>query len=298
MKKSLIILLSILTLTACTTQTKEITTETSVAASATVTTAEIITESTSAAEKITSTDNLNGTDTSCVPENFNNEGKFDIVSEMRDITSYKEIFTELVYAELENNRTAQEDVHFKPVGLENISVIDAMESDMFLLDANSDGAPELFTGTHGTAGTGCYTVYSADEGIYGNSCFTWLIDEFRIVDGEMYAPSGNNWYWGWTKLCKGLSSVHVQLVYPDAGAYDVDIRLSDGTEKKLTSVPEAEINELFQEYLGISAKELENSSSESPSYVRACLSVPDPENYTKEDIYNCIAELLAEYAGK
>ena len=91
----------------------------------------------------------------------------------------------------------QENVHFKPVSLENISVIDAMESDIFLLDTNSDGAPEL-----------------------------------------------------------------------------------------------------FQEYLGISAKELENSGSDSISYVRACLSVPDPENYTKEDIYNCISELLAEYAEK
>ncbi|MBQ8825846.1 MAG: hypothetical protein IJ007_02000 [Oscillospiraceae bacterium] len=58
MKKSLIILLSILTLTACTPQTAEITTETSAVTNTAVTTAETTNESTSVTEEITSAEKI------------------------------------------------------------------------------------------------------------------------------------------------------------------------------------------------------------------------------------------------
>ena len=58
MKKTLITLLSILTLTACTPQTEKITTETSAVTSTAVTTAETTIESTSVTEEIISTEKI------------------------------------------------------------------------------------------------------------------------------------------------------------------------------------------------------------------------------------------------
>ena len=152
-------------------------------------------------------------------------------------------FADMVYDELQNNKTSDDPTTFAPISIDHEipeSGFDpeAFTADMILLDINSDGIPELFTGGHGAIGTGRYTVYSADEGSYGNSTFTWSIDGFRIVDGDMYVSSGSNSYWGWVKLCS-----------------DDNPRL----------------------------------------YVRDTLRVPDPDNYTAEDIYSCLAPLLERY---
>ena len=152
-------------------------------------------------------------------------------------------FADMVYDELQNNKTSDDPTTFAPISIDHEipeSGFDpeAFTADMILLDINSDGIPELFTGGHGAIGTGRYTVYSADEGSYGNSTFTWSIDGFRIVDGDMYVSSGSNSYWGWVKLC----------------------------------------------------------SDDNPGlYVRDTLRVPDPDNYTAEDIYSCLAPLLERY---
>ncbi len=152
-------------------------------------------------------------------------------------------FADMVCDELQNNKTSDDPTTFAPISIDHEipeSGFDpeAFTADMILLDINSDGIPELFTGGHGAIGTGRYTVYSADEGSYGNSTFSWSIEGFRIVDGDMYVSSGSNSYWGWVKLC----------------------------------------------------------SDDNPGlYVRDTLRVPDPDNYTAEDIYSCLAPLVERY---
>lgn len=105
------------------------------------------------------------------------------VTSALDIDACAEVFANLVYAELENNKTAENPTTLKPIRndfAESDLGFDmaAMEADIFLIDTNFDGIPELFAGGHGMMGTGRYSVFSADGVSYGNEMFTWWLDGF------------------------------------------------------------------------------------------------------------------------
>ncbi len=208
-------------------------------------------------------------------------------------------FADMVYDELQNNKTSDDPTTFAPISIdheipESGFDTEAFTADMILLDINSDGIPELFTGGHGAIGTGRYTVYSADEGSYGNSTFSWSIDGFRIVDGDMYVSSGSNSYWGWVKLCSGLPSIHFNGSMSETGS-NVDVKTADGSEKSFSDITLDDVRELYNEYLGVDFDKLQCSDDNPGLYVRDTLRVPDPDNYTAEDIYSCLAPLVERY---
>ena len=95
-------------------------------------------------------------------------------------------FARCVYAELENNKTADDPTPFAPIS-NNHEVtafdIDAMCADIFFLDVNDDDIPELFVGGHGTMGNGRYSIYDADGNCFGNDKFIWEVESFE-TDGQ------------------------------------------------------------------------------------------------------------------
>lgn len=208
-------------------------------------------------------------------------------------------FAKMVFAELQDNKTSDDPTTFAPIRSDREipeSGFDPEEltADIILLDTNFDGIPELFTGGHGSMGTGRYTVYSADSGSYGNSCFTWWLEGFCIVDGDMYASTGSAGSWGWVKLCDGLPSVRFDGWVADTGN-DVDVTMADGSEKRFSDISFDDAKALYIEYLGVDFDSLGSSDDIPFIYVRDVLEVPDTDNYTEEDIYSCLAPLVEKY---
>lgn len=220
-----------------------------------------------------------------------------------DVRKAARTFAKLVYRELENNKTAEDPTFLVPISCsreipETGFDSAALEADIFFIDTDFDGVPELFAGGHGAMGTGRYSVFTADGGTYGNGSFAHNFCNFCIADGCMYVSSGSNSSWGWTKLCKGLPSVYFNGFWTETGANDVYITLADGTEQTVTGLTFDESKALYPEYLGVEYDNLRSVGEDEDIpfiYARGLLEVPDPENYTEEDICNCLAELLAEY---
>lgn len=216
-----------------------------------------------------------------------------------DVQLWAHNFASAVYAELMNNKTAETPTVLVPISTAHeVSVfdVDAMSADIFFLDTNFDGIPELFVGGHGTMGSGRYSVYSADGTTYGNDIFTWSVEDFCTDGSAIYAPTGSNSSPGFTKLVNSLPQIHANgFGFYDGGASDVEVIVADGTVVSVTVSSEEEFKSLFIQYLDVNYAELEPIDTNACVYMRGYLRVPDPDNYTEEDIYNCLAELLAEY---
>lgn len=227
----------------------------------------------------------------------------ELIAHNQDVQTQARIFANFVYEELENNKISENPTILVPISCDyEISETgfapEAFCADTFFLDTNFDGVPELFVGGYGTMGTGRYSIYDAANGSkYGNAFFTHRLDGFCIANGSMYVSSGNNWYHGWTKLCVGLPSVHIKLSSSETELYDVDISIN-GEKQTLEMLTFNEFKALYPKYLGVEYDDLQliGKDEDIPFvYVRDYLRVPNPENYTEEDIYNCLVELLAEY---
>lgn len=124
---------------------------------------------------------------------------------------------------------------------------------------------------------------------------------YCITDNVMYAPSNTNWRTGWLKFCEGLPNVCINYVYDDA---DSEVKIENAEmeingEKQVLDNPTLEEAEnAFSKFLCTDYSKLASiSEEEEPPFVfaRGYLRVPDPENYSEEDIYNCLVELLSEY---
>lgn len=219
-----------------------------------------------------------------------------------DIDASAKVFAKLVYEELENNKTAENPTTLKPISNDYV-VSDtgfdptAFEADVFLVDTNFDGIPELFAGGHGTMGTGRYSVFTADGITYGNEMFTWWLDGFCVIDNAIYASSGSNYSWGWTKLCEGLPTIYVDGAFSETDLNTVVVA-KNGEQQTLEDQTYEEVMDLYRTELGVEYAQLQGSDGEIPfAYVRDYLRVPDTENYTEDDIYDCILDLLAQYAA-
>lgn len=211
-------------------------------------------------------------------------------------------FARVVYAELENNKTTDTPTVLTPISITHeISAfdMDAMSADIFFLDTDFDGVPELFAGGHGTMGSGRYSVYGADGTMYGNAFFTWSIEDFYIDGMTLYAPSGSNSTPGYTKLTQGLPQIHANgFAFIDGTNTDVKIDLGNNSVTDVSVTTNAEYEALYSQYLGVNYADLQLIDTSSTPYVRDYLRVPDPANYTEEDIYNCLVSLLDEYVAQ
>ncbi|MBQ8780631.1 MAG: hypothetical protein IJZ72_03015 [Oscillospiraceae bacterium] len=209
-----------------------------------------------------------------------------------------EVFAELVYQKLEDEKNSENPTGFFPVDSDREQPKTSFDpegfnADIFLLDVNSDGVPELFAGTHGTMGNGNYTVFSADGTVYGSDIFSWNFIDYCQINETMYVKSGNNFYGGWVKLTEGLPSIYVHNYDLEGSSNEVDFRIGGEVKEKWTGLSFDEVKELYTEFLDVDYDKLKGQ--EDICHVRGVLEVPDPENYTKEDIYSCLEALTAEY---
>lgn len=216
-----------------------------------------------------------------------------------DTDAWAHNFAAAVFAELENNKTSDEPTDLVAIsfeqGLDERDIMGTSCSQLFFLDVNFDGVPELFTGGYGMIGVGRYSIYAADGSSYGTDLFTCDTGMFSVYDNCIYAPSGSNSFPGFTKFVPGLPQVHNNGTIEDRGN-TVEIVNADGTKETLTDISAEEFNALFAEHLGADYDALydeENALTEL--CIGGVLRVSDPENYTEDDIYNCIAPLLEEY---
>lgn len=224
----------------------------------------------------------------------------DVYSE--NVKAWAETFAGLVYAELENNKTAETPTELYPASSletsEEALFNAAFNADIFFIDTDFDGVPELFAGGRGITGTGSYTVYTADGVSYGNGLFAHYFDAYCIADGCMFAHSGSTGFDGWTKLCDGLPTIFCNGLLSDEKTNNMTLRYSDGRVQDFNGLTYDEAMDMYRKYLNVEYEKLKFADDPENvpfAYARGVLKVPDPENYTEEDIYNCLAELLAEY---
>ena len=173
-----------------------------------------------------------------------------------------------------------------------------MEAELRLLDIDFDGVPELFTTSHGTMGTGGHSIYTADGQFYGYGLYTICFSDFMTDGKAVYAPSGSNSTFGYTKLAVGLPYVRT-----NGGGFfnglETPVNIcTDGNKVETTISSEEEYQKLIEDSFGISYDSLQPIDLEYNRYISGYLRVPDPENYTEEDIYNCLLTLLQEYESE
>lgn len=210
-------------------------------------------------------------------------------------------FAEQVFAALQNNKTSDDSIPYAPISTAHeIQSFDpeAMEAELRLLDIDFDGVPELFTTSHGTMGTGGHSIYTADGQFYGYGLYTICFSDFMTDGKAVYAPSGSNSTFGYTKLAVGLPYVRT-----NGGGFfnglETPVNIcTDGNKVETTISSEEEYQKLIEDSFGISYDSLQPINLEYNRYISGYLRVPDPENYTEEDIYDCLLGLLQEYENQ
>lgn len=210
-------------------------------------------------------------------------------------------FAEQVFAALQNNKTSDDSIPYAPISTAHeIQSFDpeAMEAELRLLDIDFDGVPELFTTSHGTMGTGGHSIYTADGQFYGYGLYTICFSDFMTDGKAVYAPSGSNSTFGYTKLAVGLPYVRT-----NGGGFfnglETPVNIcTDGNKVETTISSEEEYQKLIEDSFGISYDSLQPINLEYNRYISGYLRVSDPENYTEEDIYNCLLTLLQEYENQ
>lgn len=182
---------------------------------------------------------------------------------------------------------------FTPMNMEDDM---SLNSVLCLIDIDFDGLPELFAGRVGTIGEGSFEVFKPDGSSIGTVTCASGLGYGVQADGYIYVFSGRNPYPGWVKLVSGFPSIHI-MGFADLEGSGNDVQILDGSsEKILEGLTFEEYKALYPEYLGVDYDALtEHNETSDYIFAEGYLRVPDPENYTEEDIYNCLAELLSEY---
>lgn len=207
-----------------------------------------------------------------------------------------DIYAHVVMERIEFDRkTKDEYIRFRPLYDDDLMRNNSL---MFLLDVDFDNTPELFIGTATTTGGGCYDIVKSDGIVLGKDvhCCSWL-DDGCIIDGVMYMFNGRGSNPGWVKLVDGTPNIMVDnWINEEEAVNTVKVTNVDGTVKTYTDQSIDDIKALYTQFLNVDY-DLLMSVSGTLEYTCLCgtLRVPDPENYTEEDIYNCLVELLAEY---
>lgn len=209
-------------------------------------------------------------------------------------------FAGQVFTALQNNKTADDPIPYAPIStaheIQDFD-LEAMKAELRLLDIDFDGVPELFTTSHGTMGTGGHSIYTADGQFYGYGLYTIDFSDLMTDGKAVYAPSGSNSTFGYTKLAVGLPYVST-----NGGGFYIGLETpvnicTDGNTIKTTISSEEEYKKLIEDSFGISYDSLQPIDLEHNRCISGYLRVPAPENYTEEDIYDCLLGLLREYEG-
>ncbi|MBQ8780629.1 MAG: hypothetical protein IJZ72_03005 [Oscillospiraceae bacterium] len=171
----------------------------------------------------------------------------------------------------------------------------ALESDLIVWDVNNDGTPELLIGNHTTTGGMTLNIISADGTDMGAFICNTSFD-FREIDGELYTFSGMNSMPVWTKFSNGnMSLVVFKMTDSKNKLYYAYLYNGSTLLLQYNDITEEEFKKLITSHIGAEYDEFLNAPSAQLAYVHRRLEVPDPENYTKEDIYNCLEGVFAEY---
>lgn len=186
-----------------------------------------------------------------------------------------------------------------PISIEHEVVVfdvDAMLADIFFIDVNNDGLPEMFAGGHGTMGSGRYSIYDTIGNCWGTDIFIWDVLSFETDGKNMYASTGSNSTPGHTKLVAGLPQIHANgFAFTEGKTTDVTVKTATGESVNTTATTTEEFENLYAQYLDVDYSALSVIDADSTVYVREHLRVPDVNNYTEDDIYNCILPLVTEY---
>lgn len=174
--------------------------------------------------------------------------------------------------------------------------VDAMLADIFLIDVNNDGLPEMFAGGHGTAGGGSYSIYDTSGNCWGTDIITWDVLSFETDGQNMYATSGSNASPGHTKIVEGLPQIHANgFAFIECNTTEVTIETVAGESINTTVTTTEEFEALYAQYLDVDYATLSTIDEDTTVYVRDYLRVPDVNNYTEDDIYNCLVPMLNDY---
>ena len=214
----------------------------------------------------------------------------------QDIENWTRNFAHSLYTDIVN--TDVNAAVIIPISTEHeISTFDveAMLADIIFMDVNYDGVPEFFAGGHGTMGSGRYSVYDVDGNCYGTEIFTWDLLSFETDGQTMYAPIGSNSTPGHVVLKQGLPQIYANgFAYIDGTPTDVIVKTTSGATVNTTVTTSEEFEKLYQQYLNVDCTSLHKISEET-NYVRDYLRVPNPEDYTEDDIYACLLPLINAY---
>ncbi|MCH5348999.1 MAG: hypothetical protein J1E40_06730 [Oscillospiraceae bacterium] len=167
-------------------------------------------------------------------------------------------------------------------------------TDIFFCDIDFDSVPELFVGSHGATGWMGAECYALDGTVIGSmTCSSGF--ELYEIDGVAYTEGASaNGTASYTRLTRGMPSVTTVYSWIDEIFTSVEVYNNDILEKQYENLDETETNNIIEEHLGVDIVNYFRSSGERKMlpYVRGSLHVPDVENYTVEDIYNCFEPYL------
>lgn len=176
--------------------------------------------------------------------------------------------------------------------------MNGITSILFIMDINFDGVPEVFAGTASTIGGAEYDVFAADGTFWGNVQCTDYTPVSFVIDNVAYETSGVSNTIKHIKYIEGLPSIssgnHI-VSSTEEMCSDVTVRTSNGEIIEKGSMSIDDLNNLYVEYFNISWDVITNIEYIELQNVQGYLQVPDPENYTEEDIYNCLYDLLTQY---
>lgn len=218
------------------------------------------------------------------------------VEEIPENEAIAAVFTKLLSQKLVDS--ASDEYGFKALTADETIGMEALESVLELADIDLDGVPELFAGTTGIIGAGRFDVFKADGTILGKNvlCCSDLAMG-SIVDGVVYIFSGRNPYPGWVKMVEGTPAVYVSdWINEEEAVNTVDIFNADGTKETIENLSIDDVKKVYSDYLGVDYDKLQDNLN-YPAYqcIYGNLLVPDADNLTDEDIYNCVLYLLEKY---
>lgn len=217
------------------------------------------------------------------------------VEELPENEAVAEAFTKLLSQKLADT---SDEYGFKALTDGEAVGMGMLSSVLELADIDLDGVPELFAGTCGTIGAGRFDVLKADGTLLGKNVLCCSdVSMGSIVDGVVYIFSGRNPYPGWVKMVEDTPAVYVSdWINEEEAVNTVDIFNADGTEETIENLSFDEVKKVYSDYLGVDYDALyENMNYPAYQCTSGNLLVPDADNFTDEDIYNCVLSLLEKY---
>lgn len=177
------------------------------------------------------------------------------------------------------------------------------KADMIITESSKGGKPLLLIGSHGMTGSGIYDVCTIDGVYLGNVNASENCKNYIVTNDSVYVLSGSADWLRCTKL-----DIEFPTIYCDgcfiSQTEPMDVVYEIGKEQeRFEQITYDTLNTLYLEKLGVQFEDLneacfENTTNLTCAQAKATwgvLNVPDPQNYTEEDIYNCILDLLTKY---